>query len=108
MSAWWVLLAAGLLETVWALGLPYTEGFRRPGPTVVVLAAMTASVLLLANAVRTLPLGTAYAMWVGIGVLGAVAGGVLLFEESLPPARVAFVALLVVALAGLKMTAPAA
>ncbi len=105
--AWFVLVIAGLLEVVWSLGLKYTQGFTRPIPSAVTGAAIVASMVMLARAARTLPIGTAYAVWVGIGVVGATAGGVVLFGEAMTPWRVAFVALLVVSIVGLKLTSPA-
>ena len=105
--AWITLVAAGLLEVVWALGLKYTSGFTRPLPSIVTGTAIVGSMVLLARAVRTLPIGTAYAIWVGIGALGANIGGALLHREPLTWARVLFLLLLVVAIAGLKATAPA-
>lgn len=104
MSSWLLLLFAGLLETAWALGLKSTDGFRAPLPTALVVLAMAASMWLLALASRDLPIGTAYAAWVGIGVLGAVFGGAVFFGEALTPARLGCVALLLVALVGLKVT----
>lgn len=103
--AWLILIVAGLLEVVWSLGLKYTDGFTRPVPSVVTGAAIIGSMLLLARAARTLPIGTAYAVWVGIGVIGAAVGGALLFGETLTPVRLFFLALLVVSLIGLKMAA---
>ena len=105
--AWLTLVLAGLLEMVWALGLKYTQGFTRPLPSVVTGAAIVASMVLLARAARTLPIGTAYAVWVGIGTLGAAIGGAVLFGESLTPWRVAFLLLLLAAIVGLKVTASA-
>ena len=102
---WVHLVVAGLLEVVWSVGLKYTEGFTRPLPSVVVGSAIAASMWLLARAARDIPIGTAYAVWVGIGALGAVAAGILLFGESRSPARLAFAALLVVSIVGLKATA---
>ena len=102
---WVHLVVAGLLEVVWSVGLKYTEGFTRPLPSVVVGSAIAASMWLLARAAREIPIGTAYAVWVGIGALGAVAAGILLFGESRSPARLAFAALLVVSIVGLKATA---
>lgn len=102
--AWFVLIIAGLLEVVWSLGLKYAQGFTRPVPSVVTGAAIVASMVLLARAARTLPIGTAYAVWVGIGVVGATVGGVVLFDETMSPLRVAFVALLIVSIVGLKLT----
>lgn len=103
--AWIVLVIAGLLETCWAVGLPATRGFTRLGPTVFVAAALVASMWLLAIAARTIPIGTAYAVWVGIGAAGAAIGGVVLFHEAMPPLRVAFLTLLIVSIVGLKLTA---
>jgi quaternary ammonium compound-resistance protein SugE len=106
--AWLVLILAGLFEVVWSLGLKYTAGFTRPMPSVVTGTAIVASMLLLARAARTLPIGTAYAVWVGMGVVGAAIGGVVLFGETMPPRRALFLVLLVVSIAGLKCTsAPA-
>lgn len=105
--SWLLLVVAGLLEVVWALGLKYTEGFSRLAPSVVTVAAMVASMGLLGVAVKTLPIGTAYAVWVGIGAAGTAIGGMLLFAEPPSLARIALLALLVVAIVGLKVTAPA-
>ncbi len=105
--AWFMLFVAGLLEVVWALGLKYTHGFTRVVPSLVTGLAIVASMFLLARAARTIPIGTAYAVWVGIGALGAALGGVLLFDEAMPPLRVFFVALLVVSIVGLKLSAGA-
>src|SRR5687767_8624926 len=102
--AWFLLIMAGLLEVVWSLGLKSTEGFTRPLPSLVTGVAIVASLLLLAQATRTLQIGTAYAVWVGIGVLGTAIGGVILFGESMPPGRLLFLALLVVSIVGLKLT----
>jgi quaternary ammonium compound-resistance protein SugE len=103
--AWVTLVFAGLLEMVWALGLKYTEGFTRPLPSVVTGTAIVMSMVLLARAARTLPIGTAYAVWVGIGTLGAAIGGAILFKEPITAARVGFLLLLLVAIVGLKATA---
>lgn len=105
--AWFVLFVAGLLEVVWSLGLKFTKGFTQPGPSAVTGVAIVASMVLLARAARTLPIGTAYAVWVGIGAVGAAIGGVVLFDEPISPLRVFFLLLLVVAILGLKLTAPA-
>lgn len=102
--AWFTLVLAGILEVAWSIGLKYTQGFTRPVPTVFTLAAIVASMALLARATRTLPIGTAYAVWVGIGAAGAALGGVLLFGEAMPPKRLFFLALLLVSIAGLKLT----
>jgi quaternary ammonium compound-resistance protein SugE len=106
-SSWIVLVVAGLLEVCWAVGLKYTDGFRRPLPSILVIAAIAASMFLLSWAARTLPIGTAYAVWVGIGALGAAILGIILFHEPVTMARMGFLALLVVALVGLKMTSNA-
>jgi quaternary ammonium compound-resistance protein SugE len=102
--AWLYLLVAGLMEVAWAVGLKYTEGFTRLWPSVWTAAALLASMLLLAAAVRTLPLGTAYAVWTGIGTVGAAALGVVLFGEQATPARVICIGLIVAGLVGLKLT----
>jgi quaternary ammonium compound-resistance protein SugE len=102
---WIILVLAGLCEVVWAVGLKYTDGFSRILPSVITVVGMAASVWLLAIAMRTLPLGTAYAVWVGIGTIGAFIAGVILFGESMEWPRLASVALIVVGLIGLKVTA---
>ncbi|APR82758.1 Quaternary ammonium compound-resistance protein SugE [Minicystis rosea] len=102
--AWLVLIIAGVLEVVWSLGLKYTQGFTRPLPSIITGTAIVASMLLLARASRTVPIGAAYAVWVGIGVVGAAIGGVVLFDEAMPPLRIVFVVLLVVSIIGLKLT----
>ncbi|MCA9578498.1 MAG: hypothetical protein KC668_23860 [Myxococcales bacterium] len=103
--AWGALILAGLLEVAWAVGLVYTRGFTRLWPSVFTGLALVASMGLLSFAVRTLPIGTAYPIWVGIGALGAAAAGVVLFDEPVSAARVVFVVLLVVSVVGLKVTA---
>lgn len=103
---WVLLFIAGLFEVAWSTGLKYTQGFTRPLPTALTLAALTASMVLLARAVKSLPIGTAYAVWVGIGALGAAVLGMVLFDEPVAPARLGFLALLVVAIVGLKLTSP--
>ena len=100
--AWGILIAAGGLEVFWATFMKLSEGFTKPLCTVLTFAGMAASFLLLARATRTLPLGTAYAVWTGIGALIV---GVLLFRESLTPARLLFAALLLIGIIGLKATA---
>lgn len=104
---WIALVAAGLLEVCWAVGLKYTDGFRRPVPSIVVIVTIAVSMFLLSWAARTLPIGTAYAVWVGIGAFGAAVLGVILFGEPLTLGRVAFLALLLIAVAGLKVTSAA-
>lgn len=103
--AWLILFVAGLLEVVWSLGLKYTQGFTRLGPSLVVGASIFASMLLLARAAQTLPIGTAYGVWVGIGTIGATIGGFFLFDEELTPSRLVFLVLLLVSILGLKITA---
>ena len=103
--AWGILLAAGGLEVFWATFMKLSEGFTKPLYTVLTFAGMAASFLLLARATRTLPLGTAYAVWTGIGALGALIVGVIVFRESLTPARLLFAALLLIGIIGLKATA---
>jgi quaternary ammonium compound-resistance protein SugE len=102
--AWVLLVIAGLLEVCWAIGLKYTEGFSRPLPTVLTVAAIIASMVLLSLAAKSLPIGTAYAIWVGIGALGAAVLGIFLFREPVTPARVFFLALLLTSIIGLKLT----
>ena len=102
--AWIYLIVAGLLEAGWAIGLKYTHGFTRPVPSILTAAAIAASMFLLALAARTIPIGTAYAIWVGIGAVGAVILGILLFDEPRDFARLLFVGLLIVSLIGLKLT----
>ncbi|MBK8064528.1 MAG: quaternary ammonium compound efflux SMR transporter SugE [Betaproteobacteria bacterium] len=102
--SWFLLFLAGLFEIAWAVGLKYTEGYTRLWPTVGTVSAMVASVALLGLAMRTLPLGTAYAVWTGIGAVGTVILGIVLFGESAAPMRLACVALIVAGIAGLKLT----
>lgn len=101
----WIYLGlAGLFEVVWAIGLKYTEGFSRLWPSVITGSAMLASIVLLAMAVKSLPIGTAYAIWTGIGAVGAVILGIVLFSDSASPARLACVALVLFGIVGLKLT----
>jgi quaternary ammonium compound-resistance protein SugE len=102
--AWFYLIVAGLLETGWAIGLKYTEGFTRPLASILTGLAIAASMFLLALAARTIPIGTAYAIWVGIGAVGAVILGIILFDEPRDFARLFFVGLLIASLIGLKLT----
>ena len=102
--AWVYLIIAGLLETGWAIGLKYTHGFTRLVPSLLTAGAIAASMFLLALAAKTIPIGTAYAIWVGIGAVGAVILGILLFDEPRDLARLLFVGLLIVSLVGLKLT----
>jgi quaternary ammonium compound-resistance protein SugE len=105
--SWLKLIVAGVFEVGWAVGLKYTHGFTRPIPSLLTAAAIVASMWLLASASKTIPIGTAYAVWVGIGATGAAILGVVLFREPLTTARAMFLALLVVAIVGLKLTATA-
>ncbi|WP_426689923.1 quaternary ammonium compound efflux SMR transporter SugE [Rhodanobacter ginsengiterrae] len=103
--AWIYLLLAGLFEIVWAIGLKYTDGFSRLWPSVGTLVAMAVSIVLLAMAVKTLPIGTAYAIWTGIGAVGAVALGIVLFGDPATLSRLLCVALIVMGIVGLKLSA---
>ena len=103
--AWMMLFVAGVFEVVWATGLKYTEGFTRPLPSIVTLASMAISMGLLGIAVRYLPLGTAYAVWTGIGAVGTVLAGIVLFGEPAETARLACLGLIVAGIAGLKLMA---
>lgn len=99
---WIYLTIAGVLEIVWAVGLKYTEGFTRLWPSVITIAAMVASMWLLAVAVRTIPVGTGYAVWTGIGVVGTATLGIVLFSEPATAARLGCIALIVAGIFGLK------
>jgi quaternary ammonium compound-resistance protein SugE len=101
--AWVVLFVAGLMEIGWAIGLKYTAGFTRPWPTVATVAAMVASLGLLGIALRTLPVGTAYAVWTGIGSVGTAVLGILLFREPATAVRLLCIALIVAGIVGLKL-----
>lgn len=102
--AWVVLFVAGLLEIAWAVGLKYTEGFTRLWPSVATAIAMIASMGLLGVALRTLPLGTAYAIWTGIGSVGTAMLGIVLFREPATAMRLVCIALIVAGIVGLKIT----
>ncbi|KXU39369.1 molecular chaperone [Ventosimonas gracilis] len=102
--SWLILLIAGLLEIGWAVGLKYTEGFTRPLPTVLTVSAMVLSMGLLGLAMRELPAGTAYAIWTGIGAVGTVIAGIILFQESMAVMRLVSVALIVAGIIGLKLS----
>jgi len=104
--AWLALLAAGLFEVGWAVGLKYTDGFTRLWPTVWTVAAMVASLGMLGLALRALPLGTAYAVWTGIGTTGTVILGILLFGEAADVLRLACIGLIVAGIVGLKLVTP--
>jgi quaternary ammonium compound-resistance protein SugE len=105
--AWVVLLLAGLFEIGWAIGLKYTEGFTRLWPSFWTVLAMVLSVWFLAMAMKSLPMGTAYSIWVGIGAVGAVISGIVLFGESASLIRLASVALILAGVIGLKLATPA-
>jgi quaternary ammonium compound-resistance protein SugE len=100
--AWIYLLIAGLLEVGWAIGLKYTDGFTRPVPSLWTAASMIASLYFLALALKTLPVGTAYAVWTGIGAVGVAILGIVLFAEPATSARLACIGLIVAGIAGLK------
>ncbi|MCC7268298.1 MAG: quaternary ammonium compound efflux SMR transporter SugE [Caulobacteraceae bacterium] len=104
--AWIYLFIAGLFEIGWAVGLKYTEGFTKPVPTVLTAISLVASMALLGWSVRTLPLGTAYAIWTGVGAVGTVIAGVVLFKEPATAARLACVVLIVAGILGLKLVTP--
>ena len=104
---WIVLFCAGLFEIAWAVGLKYTEGFTRLWPTVGTVAAMAISFGLLSQAMKTLPLGTAYAIWTGIGAVGTALVGIVLFGESANPARLLCIGLIAAGIIGLKLASPA-
>jgi quaternary ammonium compound-resistance protein SugE len=101
--SWVYLVLAGLLEIGWAIGLKYTDGFSRPGPTVLTVGAMILSITLLGLALKTLPVGTGYAIWTGIGTVGTVLVGILILGEAATPARLASIGLIVAGIAGLKL-----
>ena len=101
--AWIVLLVAGIMEVGWAVGLKYTDGFTRLWPTVATGAALVASMGLLGMALRTLPLGTAYAVWTGIGTVGTAVLGIALFREPATAMRLVCIGLIVAGIVGLKL-----
>jgi quaternary ammonium compound-resistance protein SugE len=101
--SWYLLLLAGLFEIGWAIGLEYSEGFSKPVPTIGTAIAIVASMVLLARAVEDLPIGTAYAVWTGIGAVGTATLGVVLFDEPASLLRVAFIGLIVVGITGLHV-----
>lgn len=101
--AWFILLIAGILETVWAVGLRFTNGFTQLWASVTVVVAMCLSVFLLSVSLKTIPLGTGYAVWTGVGAVGAFLAGAVLFGESLSVGRVVCILLIIVGIAGLKL-----
>jgi quaternary ammonium compound-resistance protein SugE len=104
---WFILVLAGLFEVGWAVGLKYTDGFTKLKPSIFTLIAMIVSLGLLSHAVRSLPVGTAYTVWVGIGAIGTVVLGILLLGEPATFGRLASVALIVAGIIGVKLTSPA-
>jgi quaternary ammonium compound-resistance protein SugE len=102
--SWIILLLAGLFEVGWAVGLKYTDGFTRPLPTLLTVTAMIISLALLGLAMKELPLGTAYAIWTGVGAVGTVIAGIILFGEAMTLMRLGSVALIVCGLLGLKLS----
>jgi quaternary ammonium compound-resistance protein SugE len=104
--AWIYLFVAGVFETAWAIGLKYSAGFTRLGPSIFTILTMAISLYLLALALRTLPVGTGYAVWTGIGAVGAAILGILLFNESREIARILCILLIVAGIIGLKLTSP--
>tara|TARA_R110001592_G_scaffold103978_9_gene292657 strand:+ start:423 stop:743 length:321 start_codon:yes stop_codon:yes gene_type:complete len=105
--SWIYLFVAGLFEIAWVIGLKYTDGFTRPLPSIATAAALITSMVLLGLAVRDLPLGTAYAVWTGIGTLGAAAFGIFLFNEPATAIRLACIGLIAAGIVGLKLTSSA-
>ncbi|WP_310600238.1 quaternary ammonium compound efflux SMR transporter SugE [Desulfobulbus sp.] len=104
---WLLLFVAGLFEVVWAVGLKHTAGFTKLVPSLVTVGAMGASFYFLSVALRTLPLGTAYAVWVGIGAVGTAIAGIVLFQEAVTPLRLCSLVLVVAGIVGLKLASPA-
>lgn len=102
--AWISLIIAGLLEVVWAVGLKYTEGFSRLVPSIVTVGGMVASFFFLSLALKSLPLGTAYAVWTGIGTIGTVILGMVFFKEPVDMVRILFIMTIIVGITGLKVT----
>ena len=105
--AWVLLVVAGLLEVGWAIGLKYTEGFSKPWPSALTLTAMVGSVVLLGIAMKSLPVGTSYAIWVGVGAVGTAILGIVLFGEPANAGRLASLGLIVAGIVGLKLATPA-
>lgn len=101
--SWTLLIVAGLFEIAWAVGLGYSDGLTRPVPTLGTVVALLISMVLLAKAVETLPIGTAYAVWTGIGAVGTATLGIVLFDEPISGARIGFIAVIVVGIVGLNL-----
>lgn len=106
MNAWLILFGAGAAEIAWVVGLKYSAGFTKPVPSAITIVALAASMQLLSWATRTLPIGTAYAVWTGIGAVGAALAGLILFGESGNPLRLLCIGLIVVGVVGLKFSTP--
>ena len=106
MSAWLALVAAGLLEIAWAFGLKYSDGLTRVWPTVATALAIALSFALMAVALKSLPFGTAYAVWTGIGAVGSIIVGMVIFSESTDPVRILCLTLIVAGMVGLKLNSP--
>lgn len=106
-SNWFILIIAGLFEIGWAIGLKYTEGFTRLWPSIWTLLAILISISLLSIAMKSLPVGTAYAVWVGVGIVGTAIFGVIVFEESVDFVRLFCLGLIVTGIVGLKLIIPA-
>ena len=104
--SWIYLFVAGVFEIVWAIGLKYTQGFTRPLPSVITIVGMIVSFYFLAQATKTLPIGTAYAIWTGIGAVGAITLGVILFKEPIDLPRILFMSLIVIGIIGLRFVSP--
>jgi quaternary ammonium compound-resistance protein SugE len=104
--SWVILVTAGLLEVVWAIGLKYTDGFTRLWPTLITVSAMLLSVWLLGIALKSLPVGTAYAVWVGIGAIGTAIFGIILFAESANLGKILSLLLIIAGIIGLKLSSP--
>ena len=107
MSPWLALIAAGLLEIAWAFGLKYSDGLTRFWPTAATLVAILLSFALMALALRSLPFGTAYAVWTGIGSVGSILVGILIYSEPTDPVRMLCLTLIVAGIVGLKLNSPA-
>ena len=106
MHPWLILFLAGLAEIGWVIGLKYSEGFTRAVPSLLTIFMLSVSMALLGWATKTLPIGAAYAVWTGIGAAGAAIAGIVLFQESAAPMRLACIALIVAGVAGLKFSTP--
>jgi len=105
--SWYVLVLAGLFEIAWAVGLEYSDGLSKPAPTLGTVLALGISMVLLAQAVKDLPVGTAYAVWTGIGAVGTASLGIVLFDEPASLSRIAFIGVIVVGVVGLNLTSAA-